>query len=90
MPNPTGNHEAGIPIGKAIRTKTDVLAYLFLGGWGDGWDLLHAGAVIHPAAIEGGLIRFWVGPEPPGPPSVGRPGGLIPASQFPDFEDYKD
>jgi hypothetical protein len=81
------NPGAPTPIGKAVRARKDVPAYLFLGGWGDGWDLLHSGALIYMVEVEGDLIRFLAGPEPPGPLGTFRTGGLIHISRFRDFEE---
>jgi hypothetical protein len=82
------NSGAPIPIGKAVRATKNVPVYLFLGGWGDGWDLLHAGALIYLVQIEGDLIRFLAGPEPPETPETFREGGLIHISRIPDFEEF--
>lgn len=86
----TTNENPGtpIPMGKAVRATKDIPAYLFLGGWGDGWSLLHAGALIYLLQIEGNLIRFLAGPEPPGPPGTYREGGFIHISRIRDFEEF--
>jgi len=83
------NSDTTVPIGKAVRATKDVPVYLYLGGWGDGWGTLHAGALIYLAEVEEDSIRFWAGPEPPGPPGAIRAGGLVEVCHLTDFEDYK-
>lgn len=77
-------------LGRPVRVVKEVPVYAFAGGWGDGWIVLHPGALLRMEgrdAKEPELLIFASGPEPIGPRGTGRTGGLVHISRLDSFVD---
>lgn len=70
-------------IGKAVRVKENIPAWIYAGGWGDGPGLLHTGAKIWLTAEEEGLVDYLSGPRPPGSSGESRGGGRVLPGELP-------
>lgn len=77
---------ATTPIGMPAQAREDVTAYLFLGGWGDGWGMVRHGAQVYLVAQEGDQVRFLAGFQPPSGLTDGRPGGMFATSRLQSFD----
>jgi len=77
-------------LGRPVRVVKEVSAYAFSGGWGDGWTVLHPGALLRLERQDEstpGLVHFASGPEPIEPSCTGRTGGIVNVSDLDCFMD---
>jgi hypothetical protein len=74
-------------LGRPVRVLKLFPAYVFAGGWADGWTEMYPGSLLRldrPDEREPELVHFWAGPEPVGlevTPGM-RPGGLVHVSRL--------